>query len=148
MIRFVKKLLLRCNTTKIALFLDNASYHKSRETYDFLMQYHHKENVKLQWCYNAVGRPDLNGIENYWGLCKQIYRRRVTANLVSGTDWNNYDMVVNILQEIEKETVCKVAYNGWKKLFHAELMPHWWNLQVYCIEMPYFAMNQPADIHD
>lgn len=147
-IRFVKRLLLRCNSTKVALFLDNASYHKSSETYDWLMQYHHKPNVRLHWCYNAVSRPDLNGIELYWRLCKEVYRRRVTENLVMGNDWNNYDLVVNLLQDIEVEKVQQCALKGWQSLFTAQLQPDWWNLQVVNLPMPAFSTEAVAAVAD
>ena len=95
--------------------------------------------MRLHWCYNAVSRPDLNGIELYWGLCKEVYRRRVTENLVMGNDWNNYDLVVNLLQDIEAEKVQRCALKGWQKLFTAQLQPDWWNLQVENLPMPAFA---------
>ena len=45
--KFIQKLLLRTEGDRVALFLDNASWHNSGDAYDFLMHHYHRSNVRL-----------------------------------------------------------------------------------------------------
>ena len=69
---FLQQLRAKVNKhRKIAVFMDNASIHKrpAREVAPGL-------GIEVIW--NAPYRPDLNGIEFFWGRIKRMYRREIT----------------------------------------------------------------------
>ena len=66
---------------KIAVFWDNASIHKSPAK-DALQ----KHKIEVVW--NAAYRPDLNGIEFFWGRLKQAYRKEITRLRSQNLHWD------------------------------------------------------------
>ena len=65
-----------------ALLIDNARIHVARENLAWF------EEQGITVIRNLPYRPDLMGIEDYWGLLKRQYRPKVRKNLVEGTHWN------------------------------------------------------------
>jgi transposase len=71
-------------TVKIAFFLDNARIHVSQVTTTSAQE----SNLNIRLLRNLSYRPDLNGIEQYWGACKVLYRKKVDWHKAMGTPWN------------------------------------------------------------
>ena len=72
-IAFLKRLKVYAGNERTFVFLDNAGIHKSKEVRSYLCQSENKFSV----IYNAVARPDCNGIEEIWGHAKRYYKDRV-----------------------------------------------------------------------
>ena len=77
-ITFLDRLLEMTEGKYVCLFMDNAAFHKSHATYDFMMQHHRDRGQQLHFCFNAPHRPDLNGIEKFWAIAKSTYRKQIT----------------------------------------------------------------------
>ena len=53
---------------KLALVLDNATFHKTKKVLEFAS----RKDIDIKLIFNVVARPDLAtiGIENVWAACK------------------------------------------------------------------------------
>ena len=72
----LKRFHTKMNGDKYALFLDNASIHKAKDTK------YMAEEWGIPLIYNVPYRPDFNGIEFVWGWAKQCYRKRIAASVI------------------------------------------------------------------
>ena len=61
---------------KFAVFVDNASIHKSEYTWKVFLE----ANVPV--IYNLVAFPELNPIEQVFGVLKHIYKKNRLYNLI------------------------------------------------------------------
>ena len=109
---------------KWAVFMDNASYHRSAETKDYI--YKHKISVIL----NAPYRPDVMGIEFFWREAKQKYRQHLTAAQVQGVNYDHLYFVRAVLEMIPDEQTKKYAKKGWEYLYAAKLVPAWKGIEI------------------
>jgi len=82
---FLKKLLNAKRKRQVVLVLDNASYHKTRETFDILAE--HEGHVMVVWL--PTYSPELNAIEGLWGYMK----RTALNNYFFGTLENLEDAI-------------------------------------------------------
>lgn len=64
---FLRKLLTAKRKRLVVLVLDNASYHKTRETLDILAE--HEGHIMVVWL--PTYSPELNAIEGLWGYMKK-----------------------------------------------------------------------------
>lgn len=64
---FLRKLLNAKRRRLVVLVLDNASYHKTRETLDILAG--HEDHIMVVWL--PTYSPELNAIEGLWGYMKK-----------------------------------------------------------------------------
>lgn len=64
---FLRKLLNAKRKRLVVLILDNASYHKTRETFDILAE--HEDHIMVVWL--PTYSPELNAIEGLWGYMKK-----------------------------------------------------------------------------
>ena len=100
---------------KVAIFLDNASYHKTA----LVKQAGVDNNVKL--VYNMPYRPDLNGIELLWRRSKVAYYNFVDSfRAMGGRRWDQLNIVKRCVEEVPREHVQKIAEGGWARLGGAE----------------------------
>ena len=78
---------------KIAVFWDNASiHHKPRKETCY--------DLGIPVIRNAPYRPDLNGIEFFWGHLKRLYRREVTKHRVQAEEWNQLKLVQRLVHNM------------------------------------------------
>ena len=67
--KWLKELLLPCIPKKSIIIMDNASFHKSKETQELI------ENAGCQLLFLPPYSPDYNPIENYWAILKSKIRK-------------------------------------------------------------------------
>ena len=70
------------NGKKWVSLLDNASIHKTNQVKAVC------QTLQISLIYNVPYMPQYNGIENFWALCKQGYRRLGTQNLLAARPRN------------------------------------------------------------
>jgi hypothetical protein len=73
---------------KIAIFLDNCSVHKSKAT----RKRAKNADINIELVYNIPYRPDLNGIEFFWGHAKRSYRKHLMQYKAEGVLFDNWGL--------------------------------------------------------
>ena len=70
---FLQRLKVNAGNERTFIFMDNAGIHRAKDVRYYLTR---SEN---RFCviYNAVNRPDCNGIEEIWGHAKRKYKDRI-----------------------------------------------------------------------
>ena len=114
---FLMQLRLRVGKhKKLAVFLDNASIHKTpaRVTAPLL---------KIEVIWNAPYRPDLNGIEFFWGRIKHAYRKEITRLRSQQLDWDQLKLVQSLVRDVGFPCAKDCAGMGWRNLRKAVLKP-------------------------
>ena len=114
---FLLRLRLRVGKHKpLAVFMDNVSIHKrpAKEAED-------KHKIKVIW--NAPYRPDLNGIEFFWGRIKRAYRKEVTRLRSQRLDWDQQELVASMLRDVGFPCARDCAAMGWRNLRKAVIKP-------------------------
>ena len=92
---------------KIAVFWDNATIHRSHETTRYA-----SEVVKIKLVRNIPYRPDLNGIERFWAMCKRQYKKQIGRVLTQGLNWTNQTEVEVVLDNIYPQHASACAHQG------------------------------------
>ena len=105
---------------KIAIFWDNLSCHRSLTEE---IRNGDEPYLRMAIVKNIAYRPDLNGIEHYWGACKREYRLRVDWMKANNVKWSQEKLIEEILWSFPQDFVGKLAGDGWKRLFAAEPVP-------------------------
>ena len=101
---------------KLAVFWDNASIH-SKPAKDVA------PGLKIEVVWNAAYRPDLNGIEFFWGRVKQGYRKELTRLRAHQLDWDPEQLVKECMEDPGFECAKGCAARGWRNLMRAVLKP-------------------------
>ena len=101
---------------KIAVFWDNASIHSKpgSET---------ASELKIEVIKNAPYRPDLNGIEFFWGRIKTYYRKEITRLRSQNLPWDQEKLVKDCVREVGFACARECAAIGWSNLRKAVLKP-------------------------
>ena len=73
--------------------------------------------------WNAPYRPDLNGIEFFWGRIKRAYRKEITRLRGQGLDWDQQELVDSLIKSVGFPCARQCAAQGWRNLRKAELKP-------------------------
>jgi len=107
---FLRKLLEAKGKRLVVLVLDNASYHKTRETLDILAE--HEDHVMVVWL--PTYSPELNAIEGLWGYMK----RTSLNNYFFGTLKNLQDAIDRAFEELnsDPQTALALAYRTSHKI--------------------------------
>ena len=72
---------------------------------------------------NAPYRPDLNGIEFFWGRIKMAYRKEITRLRSQNIPWNQLELVESVVRDAGFPCAKDCATKGWNNLRVAELKP-------------------------
>jgi transposase len=103
---FLKGLADKMGRRRWVIFWDKASIHKSKETLGNLA------DLKVEMVLNLTARPDLNGIEIYWGQAKKHYRAAVDHRKVNGVNWDQSELVLRSLQLVDDDAAKRSAATG------------------------------------
>lgn len=90
---------------KLALFLDNASIHKSLIARDQCKE----KKSNLVMIFNRPYRPDLNGIEFYWRDIKRRYRSRINWQRINGRNFDHMGLVKEMIEDTPNELAKRCA---------------------------------------
>jgi hypothetical protein len=88
------------------LFVDNLSVHKTKETkkaYD---------KLNITPVYNVPYSPEFNGIEFYWGLVKNHYKKLLLYHLMHDLPIDTVDFIVSAMKRVNKEKTTNSARHG------------------------------------
>ena len=86
-IEFLEMIRIKYPDRPLVLFMDNLSVHKSR----LVMQVY--EDLKITPIFNVPYSPQYNGIERYWFLIKQIYKKMILKAILK-------DQRINVIRMI------------------------------------------------
>ena len=100
---------------KMAVYWDNASVHN--------LAAKNAPELGVEVIWNAAYRPDLNGIEFFWGRLKSEYRARVTEFRVLNQDWDQQQLVLDCVRKVGFPCAKECAARGWKNLENAKPLP-------------------------
>jgi len=73
--------------------------------------------------WNAPYRPDLNGIEFFWGRLKMAYRKEITRLRSQRITWDQEELVKSLIRDVGFPCAKECASKGWRNLRKAELKP-------------------------
>ena len=110
----LKRRMGRC--VKVAVFWDNASIH-IQPGKDAPARH------KIEVIKNAPYRPDLNGIEFFWGRIKRLYRSEVTRLRGQNLEWSQMELVQRCVREAGFGCAKDCAATGWRNLMKAVVKP-------------------------
>ena len=68
---------------------------------------------------NLPYRPDLNGIELYWGAVKRVYRKKITNLVANWQTIDNEQIVLDSLDSVPHSEARKAARCGWEAIDEA-----------------------------
>lgn len=100
---------------KLGIFVDNASIHKSKSLKTALAL----SELNVEIFYNLPYRPDLNGIEQFWGYCKRAYRKTIVKYLATHLPFCHMGVVTSSITGVKAEHTIKSAAKGWSNLLAA-----------------------------
>lgn len=110
MIDFLKMLREGYGNRKLALFLDNATIHKTKRVKEVA------EELQIQLIFNVPYSPHLNGVEHVWGKMKVIFRKRLTHLKITRDTVNLSEVVTDIVSDITPAFCKACAWRGLKSL--------------------------------
>ena len=96
----------------MAVLVDNASIH-NRESEGFI-KYCDKMDIKI--LQNVPYRPDFNGIEMAWGGAKREYRKRLDLLKANGVQWNNLQIVEEVVKNIPADKSAEFVRCGLREI--------------------------------
>jgi len=94
----------------LALFLDNLSVHKTKSVRKAM------EDLDISPIYNVPYSPQFNGIEHYWSLSKQKYRKKLLMLTTEGETVNIRELVEKSILEVGDQAVKGCARHGEEKI--------------------------------
>ena len=99
---------------KMAVFMDNASFHKPVAAYSEISL-----DIDMEVVFNLAYRPDLMGVERTWAVAKRLYRKFLGAvkpfNHLS-TRWDPVATVQGCMEGVLDKEAKRHAELGWKSL--------------------------------
>ena len=102
----------------LAIFMDNVSYHRSKETRSKMNE------LNIRAIYNVAYRPDLNPIENYFALLKRAYKRERLRKISRSEEYDPTQLVGEFFAHISKESINNIverAQNLWREIIMSRL---------------------------
>ena len=87
-IEFLKVLRINNPKDQLTIFMDNLPAHKSRKVQDQLKE------LKMDQIFNVPYSPQFNGIERYWFLLKQEYKKKILQCMINEEEFE----VKNLIQ--------------------------------------------------
>ena len=109
----------RCAKQPMAVLLDNCRVHDFEDFY----KYCDKFDIQIIW--NAKYRPDFNGIEFVWGRAKKHFRAQVDWFKANGVQWNEVQLVEEVLKAIPQDEAVKLTKKGLDNIEKGEpVFPH------------------------
>ena len=88
------------------LFLDNLSVHKTRAVQEVYRE------LDLTPLFNAPYSPQYNGIESYWFLLKQVYKKLLLTNMIKGRNLCVRAMIRTAIETVEQAKVISCCRDG------------------------------------
>ena len=113
-IRFLLEIIRRNRNKKMVFFLDNAKIHNNSAVLGLFEDDDRFEDVRA--LFNCVGRPDFMGIEGVWSHMKRRYRSAIDQHKANCQDWDQLDLVRDIIQETPVEVQKSFARGGNRQL--------------------------------
>jgi hypothetical protein len=99
---------------KIALFMDNASFHTSVETKAYI-----QSRDDFEFIYNVTYRPDMMGVEFFWSHAKRKYQAKVDLYRATMRTFNLM-MVAKDSVDYASKYASRCAARGWKGVKNAK----------------------------
>ena len=96
--------------------MDNAGIHKAKDVRYYLTRSENKFSV----IFNAVNRPDCNGIEEIWGYAKRIYKDRIAWLKANPQPWDITKEVTDALDQVPDQIAVTYVKRGWETLMVAK----------------------------
>ena len=93
---------------RICVFWDNATFHRTKAVKEFAR----RPEINIRLIYNVPYRADLNGIEHYWGLCKNLYRRSIVWMKVNNHPILNIGQTQSACERPTQDDVKRCAQRG------------------------------------
>ena len=101
---------------KVAVFWDNARIHSKPGLVT-------APQLGIEVIKNTPYRPDLNGIEFFWGRIKVAYRKELLRLRSHGIDWDQQELVAKMVRDVGFPCARDCATMGWSNLRKAVLKP-------------------------
>ena len=113
-IEFLQQLRDQYPDQKLVLFLDNLSVHKTRAVKE---QY---EELELGTIFNAPYSPQYNGIESYFFLVKQEYKKELLQRVIKKQELNVVQLIESAVSKVEDQKAMNCVKGGLKEIINAE----------------------------
>ncbi len=94
-IEFVEMLSDKFHGQEFAIFMDNLQVHKTKEVLETC------KRLRARPIFNVPYSPDFNGIETYFSLLKNEYKKLILERLIKGIKVDSSSMIVQSIQKIE-----------------------------------------------
>ena len=105
-LQFLEKLKEKYPDERILLFIDNLSVHK---TVDARAAY---ERLNITPVFNVPYSPQFNGIESYWSILKQHYKKLLLYHLMHEQPVDSVDLIESSVKRVPAQLVKNCARDG------------------------------------
>ena len=105
-LQFLEKLKEKYPDERILLFIDNLSVHK---TVDARAAY---ERLNITPVFNVPYSPQFNGIESYWSILKQHYKKLLLYHLMHEQPVDSVDLIKSSVKRVPAQLVKNCARDG------------------------------------
>ena len=106
---FIKKIINNLKEDDYTFVFDNVAFHKNKDVLDLIT------DSNNNYLFTPPYSPNLNPIENTFGIIKNIYKKELKINNYSTEDLvfniQNYILIFNAIYNCDLERICKRALN-------------------------------------
>jgi transposase len=102
-ISFIEGLVAQNQSEEIALFLDNATIHRSKKVTSFL------KDSGIEAIYNVPYSPQFNPIEHVWAQVKAVFKRRKLELLLQERAIDYKKLAIDSLKGISGKTISSIC---------------------------------------
>ena len=105
-IEFIQSLADQNQGVRLAIFMDNLNVHKTKRV-DYLIK-----RLKIYPIFSVPYSPQYNGIESYWFLLKQIYKKDLLFKSFNDQRLKISDMIHSAIQRVDDHKAKRCAQGG------------------------------------
>jgi hypothetical protein len=113
-IEYLHSLRERNGVARLAVFMDNLSVHKTLRVAEIMAE------LNLVPIFSVPYSPQYNGIESYWFLLKQVYKKDLLHRSAKGLRLSIHDMIHGAVPEVEDSKIKRCAEGGLSQILSDE----------------------------
>ena len=111
---FIQSLAYQNQGSRLAIFMDNLNVHKTKAVNDLLTR------LKIYRIFSVPYSPQYNGIESYWFLLKQIYKKDLLFKSLNDQRLGITEMIHSAVQRVDDHKAKRCVEGGLRLILNEE----------------------------